>query len=69
MSYEASIDALTIQTSALLDVCTTLKSGVAQNISDAVLVSTNAAIIPLMQMAQNLIDTQTLLVTLITRQT
>lgn len=62
MSIESSIDALTTQTSGLLEVCVNLKSSAAQLISDAVIVSENAAIVPLMTMAVNLIDTQTLLV-------
>ena len=66
MSIEASIDALTTQTSGLLEVCTSLKSSTAQIIADAVVVSENAAIVPLMSMAANLIDTQTLLVKLLT---
>lgn len=62
MSIESSIDALTTQTSSLLEVCVSLKSSTAQLISDAVIVSENAAIVPLVSMAANLIDTQTLLV-------
>ena len=65
MTIETSIDALTVQTSALLDTCVALKAGVSQQISDAVSVSTNAAILPLMSVATNLIDTQTMLVQLI----
>lgn len=63
MTIEISIDALTAQTSALLDVCVALKKGTAQLIADAVLASTNAALVPLVSMAANLVDTQTLLVT------
>jgi len=66
MTIEASINALTTQTSELLEVCSTLKNSAAQLIADAVVVSENAAILPLMGMATNLIDTQALLVTLIT---
>lgn len=66
MSIELSIDALTAQTSGLLDVCVNLKDDAARLIADAVIVSENAAIIPLLSMATNLIDTQTLLVTYIT---
>lgn len=68
MTIETSIDALTAQTTGLLDVCTTLKNGVAQQILDAVTASTNAAQIPLVTVAQNLIDTQTLLVTYIAKK-
>lgn len=63
MTVETSLDALTTQTSLLLDVCTSLKSSTVQTISNAVLASTNAAQIPLVTMAKNLIDTQTLIVT------
>ena len=68
MSIEVSIDALTAQTSGLLDVCVSLKNSTAQLIADAVTVSQNAALVPLVSMAGNLIDTQTLLVSLITRK-
>lgn len=67
MPVETAIDALTTQTTSLLDTCVALKVGVAQQISDAVTVSTNATQIPLVTVAQNLIDTQTLLVTYIAR--
>ena len=62
MTIESSIDALTTQTSGLLEVCTALKNGTAKLIADAVVVSENAALIPLVTMATNLIDTQVLLV-------
>ena len=68
MSIETSIDALTEQTSGLLDVCVDLKNSTSQLIADAVVVSQNAALVPLVSMAVNLIDTQTLLVSLITRK-
>lgn len=68
MAIETSIDALTTQTFGLLEVCVAIKTGVKQQISDAVAVSTNAAVIPLVTMAINLIDTQTLLVTYITKK-
>jgi hypothetical protein len=63
MTVETSIDALTTQTSALLDVCTSLKNSTTLTIANAVTVSTNTALVPLITMAKNLIDTQTLLVT------
>lgn len=63
MTIETSIDALTAQTSGLLDVCVGLKNSVAQQITDAVAVSENAAVVPLVSMASNLITTQALLVT------
>lgn len=62
MTIETSIDALTLQTTNLLDTCVFLKDITAQNIASAVILSENAAIIPLIQMAKNIIDTQTLLV-------
>jgi hypothetical protein len=67
MTIETAIDALTLQTTDLLDVCTALKDATATQISDAVTVSENAALIPLVVMARNLIDTQTLLVTYISQ--
>lgn len=66
MSTEVAIDALTAETSGLLQVCVSLKNDVSQLIADAVIVSENAAVIPLISMATNLIDTQALLATLIT---
>lgn len=62
MTIESSIDDLTAQTSGLLEVCVNLKASTAQLIADAVLVSQNAAIVPIISMAANLIDTQTMLV-------
>ena len=67
MSIETSIDALTAQTSALLDVCAAINAGVTQKIASAVQVSTNTALVPLVTMATNLITTQALLVTFIAR--
>ena len=66
MTTEA-INALTEQTTGLLEQCTLLKIGVSKQIADAVSVSTNAAVVPLVTMATNLIDTQTMLVTYISR--
>ena len=65
MTVEVSIDALTAQTSGLLDVCVALKNSASQLIADAVGTSQNAAIVPLISMAANLIDTQTMLVSYI----
>jgi hypothetical protein len=65
-ALEAAVTTLTTETTALLDTCTALKTDVASDIAAAVVVSENAAQIPLAQVAVNLIDTQTLLVTLIT---
>ena len=62
-----AINALTAQTSGLLDTCVALKAGVSQQITDAVTASTNAALIPLMTMATNLTSMQALLVTYIAR--
>jgi len=67
MTIETSIIDLTTQTTSLLDACVVLKDSTSQLIADAVVVSENAAIVPLISMATNLIDTQTLLVTYITR--
>lgn len=67
MTIETSVDALTAQTTELLSVCVTLKDSAATLIADAVVVSENAAILPLMKMAENLISTQALLVIYITR--
>lgn len=65
MTLETSVDDLTVQTTALLGTCTSLKNDVATDIATAVVASENAAQIPLAQVAVNLIDMQTLLVTLI----
>lgn len=62
MTLQESIDALTAQTTALLQSSVTLKNGVAQQIADAVTISKNAAINPLIIMATNSINTQTMIV-------
>lgn len=67
MSIETAINGLTTQTTQLLDVCVALKDSTTQLIVSAVATSVNAAQIPLVQMAVNLIDTQTLLITFIAR--
>jgi hypothetical protein len=67
MSIETAISDLTVQTTELLDTCVVLRTSTSQLITDAVAVSTNAALIPLVVMASNLIDTQTLLVTYIAK--
>jgi hypothetical protein len=67
MTIETSIDALTQQTTELLDVCVNLKSSTAVLIAEAVVVSENAALIPLITVATNLIDTQAMLVMYIGR--
>lgn len=66
MTVETEVAALTQQTSNLLGECLTLKSNTETQIATAVATSENAALIPLAIMATNLIDMQTLLVTLIT---
>jgi hypothetical protein len=66
MTVETALADLTLQTTDLLAVCTDLKDATAQQIIDAVAVSENAAQIPLVTVATNLIDTQTLVVQLIT---
>ena len=68
MTVETAIDALTAQTSGLLEVCVSLKESAAQRIAAAVVSSENAALIPLVTMATNLIDTQALLVTYISKR-
>lgn len=67
MTIETSVDALTAQTSGLLEVCANLKNTAEQLVINAVTASENAAIIPLISMAANIIDTQALLVTYISR--
>lgn len=62
MTTEVAINALTTQATALFDVCIALKNNTAATIAAAVVVSENAAQIPLVIVATNLIDTQTLLV-------
>jgi hypothetical protein len=66
IQLEESVDELTLQTTNLLDTCTSLKDDTALLISEAVETSENGAVEPLLQMATNLIGTQTLLITLIT---
>ena len=66
-SIAASIDALTTQTTSLLNVCTTSQSNVTTLISGAVATSQNAAQIPLVTMATNLTTMQALLVKYIAR--
>jgi hypothetical protein len=67
MSIEESISELTEQTSELLEVIVVLKDGVAQQISDAVIVSQNEAIIPLANSVTRLIQTQTLFINLLNK--
>lgn len=67
MTIETAIIDLTTQTGLLLDTCVNLRSATTQLIADAVTTSVNAAQIPLVSMATNLIDTQSLLVTYIAR--
>jgi hypothetical protein len=67
MTIETAIDALTLQTTDLLDVCVSLRDATTTQITDAVAASTNAALIPLVVMATNLINTQTLLVALMAK--
>lgn len=65
MTVESAVVALTTQTTQLLDTCVSLRSSAAASIAAAVAVSTNASQIPLVDMARNLVDTQTLFVSLI----
>jgi hypothetical protein len=67
MSLESSVDDLTLQTTNLLNVCVLLRDDTSALIANAVVTSVNAAQIPLVTMATNLIDTQSLLVTYIAR--
>lgn len=67
MTIETSIDTLTLRTTELLDVSVSLRDSTTQMIASAVILSENAALVPLIQMATNLIDMQTLLVTYISR--
>jgi CRISPR/Cas system-associated exonuclease Cas4 (RecB family) len=59
MSIESEISSLTTQTTQLLDVVIELKNGVNSQIASAVLVSENAAQIPLISMATSFIQSQT----------
>lgn len=63
---EIAVNDLTVQTTALLAAVNFSKASLAADIAAAVLVSENASQIPLMTMAINLIDTQTLFVNHIT---
>ena len=67
MTIEAAIIDLTTQTTNLLDVCSGIKDSTTSLIANAVIVSENAAISPLLIVAKNLIDTQTLLVSIISK--
>jgi hypothetical protein len=67
MTIETAIIDLTTQTTSLLDACVVLQSSTTQLIADAVVVSENAAIVPLITVATNLIDTQTLFISFINR--
>jgi hypothetical protein len=66
MSLTSEVAALTVETDALKVTCTLLRDSATQSITDAVAVSEGAAEIPLIRMATNLINTQTLFITLIT---
>jgi hypothetical protein len=68
MTIETAIIDLTTQTTDLLATCVVLKTTTTALIANAVVASVNAAQIPLVTMAKNLIDTQTLLVTYIANQ-
>jgi hypothetical protein len=69
MSIEDSVTNLSQQTSNLLDVVLRLRDDVGEQINVAVVNSENAAVQPLVNMATNLISSQTLLIQLISRQT
>lgn len=65
MTIESAIVDLTLQTTTLLDTCVVLRDSTSALIANAVTVSENATIIPMIVLAKNLIDMQTLLVTII----
>jgi len=67
MTIETAIIDLTTQTTSLLDACVVLQSSTTQLIADAVVASENAAIVPLITVATNLIDTQTLFISFINK--
>lgn len=54
----AAINALTAQAAALTETCLALNAGVSKQIADAVAVSENGALVPLMSMAAHLITMQ-----------
>jgi len=68
MSLEDDVTNLTQQTTNLLNVFLTQKENVGNQIKVAVAESENAAQEPLISMAVNLIDTQVMLVQLLSRQ-
>ena len=61
------VNALTSQTTALFDITLGLNGNLENRVAAAVVVSENAAIVPLVTMAAHLINTQALLVTYIAR--
>ena len=65
MSTATALADLTLQVTNTLDVFTTQQTTVAGLISTAVTVSENAAQIPLVTIATNMVDTHTLLLSLI----
>ena len=62
MTTEAAIIDLTTQTTELLNAVNVTKSSIDGNIAAAVVVSENAALEPLVTVARNLIDTQTIFI-------
>jgi hypothetical protein len=62
MTTEAAIIDLTTQTTELLAAVNITKGSIETNIASAVTVSQNAALEPLITVAKNLIDTQTIFV-------
>lgn len=65
VTTEEAIIELTTRTTALLAAVNVTKTSIDNNIANAVIVSENAAIEPLINMATNLIDTQTIFINLI----
>jgi hypothetical protein len=62
---ETAVDALTLQTTNLLDTMSSIKDDVADDIAQAVIVSENAAIIPMFTISTNLININTTLINFI----
>jgi hypothetical protein len=69
MELEDAVTNLFQQTTNLLDVCIRLRNDVGEQIEVAVVSSENEARQPLVDMATNMISSQTLMVQLIARQT
>jgi hypothetical protein len=64
-ALEDAVSDLTTQTTTLINVASSIFDDTSESIEAAVIVSENAAQVPLAQMATNLIDMQALLINLI----